>query len=67
MESGSDCAFMCCADAVVFLEFGVVVFDGFVGGFDVEMWHGFVVFSTVFCENLSVIGYQYSVTPRVHC
>ena len=30
---------MVCTDAVVFFEFGVVVFDGFVGGFDVGVWH----------------------------
>ena len=39
LERGSDGTFMRRADAVVFFEFGVVVFDGFVGGFDIRMWH----------------------------
>ena len=39
LECGTDCAFVCYADAAVFLELGVVLFDGFVGGFDAEVWH----------------------------
>ena len=39
LECGADGAFVLFAELCVFFEFGVVVFDGFVGGFDVEGWH----------------------------
>ena len=40
LECGTDGAFVLFAEAFVFFEFGVVVSDGFVCGFDVEIWHG---------------------------
>ena len=41
LECGADSAFVLFTEAFVCFEFGVVGFDRFVCGFDVEIWHGF--------------------------
>ena len=40
LECGADGAFVFFAELCVFFEFGVVCFNGFVCGFDVEFGHG---------------------------
>ena len=53
LECGTDGAFVLFAESFILFEFGVVVFDGFVCGFDVEIWHGLIV-----------VGYQRSAVRK---
>lgn len=51
LECGADGAFVFLTELCISFELGIVVFDGFVGRFDVEIWH----------DELSVFSTQFSV------